>query len=142
MKKLLFVLILALSLSVSAFAVDDTTGEGVSVDETTEIIDQGTNVYVDNDVILSQGQNYITGVNSFVGGSLRATDTYGLKAALLNLLGEYDTIIVEYEYQNTASDVTTHVREVQPDYVWIASACILALFVFCLFKMGVAVWKR
>lgn len=132
----ILVLCLLFSLAVPAFA----TGEEL-LDETTTVTDMGTNVYVDNDVILTQGQDILTGVNTFVVNQVTPADTYGLKAALLSVLGDYDAIIVEYEYQNTANDVTTYMREIQPDYVWLCSAAILLVFIFCLFKLGVAIWK-
>lgn len=135
---LVLVLCLLFSLSLTAFA-DETD---VTVEEETEITDAGTTVYVDNDVILTEGTDILTGVQTFVAGEVTSDTATGLKAALLSVLGSYDAIIVEYEYQNTANDVTTHIREIQPDYVWLCSAGVLALFVFCLFKLGVAVWKR
>lgn len=133
----IIILCLLFSLTIPAFAVDDL----YTVSEETEVIDSGTNVYVDNDVIFTEGQDILTDVNTFVVNEVTPADTYGLKAALLSVLGNYDAIIVEYEYQNTANDVTTYMREIQPDYVWLCSAAILLVFIFCIFKLGVAIWK-
>lgn len=134
----IFVLCLLFSLSLTAFA-DETA---VTVVEETEVTDTGTAVYVDNDVILTEGTDILTGVQTYVAGEVTSDTATGLKAALLSVLGSYDAIIVEYEYQNTANDITTHVREMQPDYVWLCSAAVLLVFVYSLFKLGVAVWKR
>lgn len=135
---LVLVLCLLFSLSLTAFATDSV----YTVEESTEITDNGTTVFVDNDVILTEGTDILTGVQTFAVNEITSDSTNGLKSALLSVLGSYDAIIVEYEYQNTANDITTYTREIQPDYVWLCSAGVLALFVFCLFKLGVAIWKR
>lgn len=63
------------------------------------------------------------------------SSTSGLKAALLGILGNYDPVIVEYQY-SSGNGYTNYLREVQPDYVWLCSAAFLALVIFCLFKFG------
>lgn len=63
------------------------------------------------------------------------SSTSGLKAALLGILGNYDPVIIEYQYSN-GNGYTNYLREVQPDYVWLCSAALLALVIFCLFKLG------
>jgi len=69
------------------------------------------------------------------------SDTTGFKSVLLEFIGEYDPVIVEYEYQNT-NGYNSYLREVQPDYVWLASCGMLALFVLSLFKLGGAILCR
>lgn len=138
-KSITFVIVLCLLflLSVSAFAA----GEEI-IEENTEVVDNGSSIYVDNEIVIADGVDVLTGVSTYTSREITPQETSGLKSALLSILGNYDAIIVEYEYQNTANDVITHIREIQPDYVWLCSAGVLALFVFCLFKLGVAVWKR
>lgn len=63
------------------------------------------------------------------------SSTSGLKAALLGLLGNYDPVIVEYQY-SSGNGYSNYLREVQPDYVWLCSAALLALVIYCLFKLG------
>lgn len=63
------------------------------------------------------------------------SSTSGLKAALLGILGNYDPVIVEYQY-SSGNGYSTYLREVQPDYVWLCSAALLALVIYCLFKLG------
>lgn len=63
------------------------------------------------------------------------SSTSGLKAALLGLLGNYDPVIVEYQY-SSGNGYTNYLREIQPDYVWLCSAALLALVIYCLFKLG------
>lgn len=63
-------------------------------------------------------------------------DTTGLKAVLLSVIGDYDPVIVEYEYQNSNNQYSSYLREVLPDYPWCASFLMLALFVYCIFRLG------
>lgn len=63
------------------------------------------------------------------------SDTSGLKAVLLEVIGDYDPVIVEYEYMNN-NNYSSYLREVLPDYPWCASFLMLALFVYCIFRLG------
>lgn len=63
------------------------------------------------------------------------SSTSGLKAALLGILGNYDPVVVEYQY-SSGNGYTNYLREIQPDYVWLCSAALLALVIYCLFKLG------
>lgn len=137
MKKILIVFVLIFALAVPAMAA----GEDI-IAENTEVLDAGTTVYVDNEVVIADGVDILTGVTTYSVNEVTPSDTSGLKAALLAVLGNYDAIIVEYEYQNTNNQYVSYLREVQPDYIWLCSAAILLVFIYCLFKMGVAIWKR
>lgn len=68
------------------------------------------------------------------------SDTNGLKAVLLGLLGNYDPVIVEYQYQSSQG-YNNYLREVQPDYVWLCSFALLALMIFCIFRLGGALLR-
>lgn len=70
------------------------------------------------------------------------SDTSGLKAALLSVLGDYDPVIVEYRYQNINNTSYSYLREIQPDYVWLCSAAILLVVLFCIFKLGGAALSK
>lgn len=63
------------------------------------------------------------------------SDTSGLKAVLLSFIGNYDPPIVQFEY-TTSNNYKQYVNEIQPDYVWICSFVLIALFIYCLFKLG------
>lgn len=67
---------------------------------------------------------------------VQSSDTTGLKAVLLGLLGDYDPIIAEYKYISGNNSYYSYLREVQPDYVWLCSFGMLALFIYCLFRLG------
>lgn len=64
-----------------------------------------------------------------------AANATGLKAALLSVLGTYDTIVTVHQYQNS-NNYSSYVTNVQPDYVWLAGAALLLLLIYCLFRLG------
>ena len=63
-------------------------------------------------------------------------DSTGLKSILLEILGDYDPVIVEYRYQNTNQTSYNYLREVLPDYPWCASFFVFALLIYCTFRIG------
>ena len=62
-------------------------------------------------------------------------DTTGLKAVILGLIGNYDTVVTDYTYTSNNGYVS-HTIEVQPDYVFICSFVMLCLVIYCLFRLG------
>lgn len=68
------------------------------------------------------------------------SDTSGLKAVLLSFIGNYDPPIVQFEY-TSSNNYKQYVNEIQPDYVWICSFALIALFIYCLFKLGGALFR-
>ena len=73
-------------------------------------------------------------VNSKVVSPVEPGDTNGLKAVLLNLIGNYDGIVNEYQYTNSNGYVS-YVREITPDYVWMISAGIFIVMMWCIFRL-------
>lgn len=78
----------------------------------------------------------LTGVSRVSIPPVTPSSTSGLKAALLTVLGNYDPVVVVYEYSTSSSSSTRYVTDTQPDYAWIASAALLCLVIWCLFKLG------
>ncbi len=70
------------------------------------------------------------------------SDSSGLKAVLLEFIGDYDPVIVEYEYRNQNSQYSSYLREVQPDYPWLVSCGLLVVVIYCLFRLGGALFCR
>ena len=62
-------------------------------------------------------------------------NTSGLKAVIIGLIGNYDTIVTDYIYSNNNGYVS-HTIEVQPDYVFLCSFAMLFLIIYCLFRLG------
>lgn len=127
--------------------VDSTVSAASSGESVSEVSPGGNTVYVltqpasevDNvsvtPVSIDDPDVTITDVSLYSVAPVTPSSTSGLKAALLGILGNYDPVIVEYQY-SSGNGYTNYLREVQPDYVWLCSAALLALVIFCLFKLG------
>lgn len=105
-----------------------------------EVSPGGNTVYVVGDVM---NDDRVTPANPVLTDTVVATglapvtpsDTTGVKAVLLSFIGNYDPPVVQYEY-TTSNNYKQYVNEIQPDYVWICSFALIALFIYCLFKLG------
>lgn len=100
----------------------------------------GNTVYVVGDVMNDDGASPANPVltDAVVATGLAPVtpgDTSGVKAVLLSFIGDYDPPVVQYEY-TTSNNYKQYVNEIQPDYVWICSFALIALFIYCLFKLG------
>lgn len=73
-------------------------------------------------------------INSKVVSPVDPKDADGFKAVLLNLIGSYDAIVNEYQYTNS-NGYTSYVREITPDYVWMISAGIFIVIMWCIFRL-------
>lgn len=133
--------------------VDSATSEVSSGDSVSEVSPGGNTIYVltqpdessESEVELDAGIDspdaVITDINILSSvAPVQPSDTSGLKAVLLSFLGNYDPVIVEYQY-SSGNGYTNYLREVQPDYVWLCSCGLLALMIFCLFKLGGALLR-
>lgn len=78
----------------------------------------------------------LTGVSRVSIPPVTPSSTSGLKAALLTVLGNYDPVVVVYQYNSSSSGYSSYATDIQPDYAWIASAALLCLVIWCLFKLG------
>lgn len=128
--------------------VDAATSEATTGKSVPEVSPGGNTVYVltqpasevDDDVSLTpvsiDGPDVtITDISLASVSPITPSSTSGLKSALLGILGNYDPVIVEYQYAS-GNGYTNYLREIQPDYVWLCSAALLALVIYCLFKLG------
>lgn len=87
--------------------------------------------------------NQDTGMMLFSDGSqvyairdpVTASNSNGFKSVVLDLLGDYEAIVVEYAYENNNGYVT-YVREIQPDYPWLIGAAIFAIVLYCTIRLG------
>ena len=78
----------------------------------------------------------LTGISRVAVPPVTPSSTSGLKAALLTVLGNYDPVVVVYQYNTSGSGYSSYTTDIQPDYAWIASAALLCLVIWCLFKLG------
>lgn len=67
--------------------------------------------------------------------SVTPSDTNGFKAVLLTIIGDYETVVTDYEYRNNQNTYYSHSIEIEQDYAWICSAAMLGLITFCTFKI-------
>lgn len=81
-----------------------------------------------------------TSVNVYALNPITPEDTTGLKSVLLSLIGDYDAIVVEYEYTGS-NNYSNYLREVQPDYVWLCSAAIFLVVIYSVFRLGGALFR-
>lgn len=72
--------------------------------------------------------------------SITPNSTNGLKAVLLSLMGDYEPIVTDYTYRQGSSSYESHSIDVQPDFVWICSFVIFSLIIYCLFRLGGAMF--
>lgn len=131
----------------------DVPGEAdSSVSSDSEFSSGGSPIYVLAPPASSDGGNYGDLTDIPVGASIDnitlasvspvdPSDTTGLKSALLGVLGSYDPVIVEYEYSDR-NGYKNYLRDVQPDYVWLCSCALLALVIYCLFRLGGALIRE
>lgn len=133
--------------------VADVSGqEAPPVSTDSEVSSGGNTIYVLEPPASSDGVNYGDLTDIPVGASIdnitvtsvspiEPSDTSGFKSALLGVLGSYDPVIVEYQY-SSGNGYTNYLREVQPDYVWLCSCALLALVIYCLFRLGGALIRE
>lgn len=63
-----------------------------------------------------------------------ASDTSGLKALLLSILGDYETVVTDYEYRTGNNTYTSHSINIERDWAWICSCGVFALLLYCTFR--------
>lgn len=86
-----------------------------------------------NDYVLEMDDYIVSSeVNTMI-RSVSASDATGLKATVLSLIGDYDSVVTDYTY-TTYNGSVQHSIDVQPDYAWIISACLFALCLFSAFR--------
>ena len=133
--------------------VDSATSQTAPGESSAEVSPGGNTIFVLNqpsdssesevvpDAGIDSPDAVITDINILSSvAPVQPSDTSGLKAVLLSFLGNYDPVIVEYQY-SSGNGYTNYLREVQPDYVWLCSCGLLALMIFCLFKLGGALLR-
>lgn len=119
--------------------VDPSTSEDSPGELLPEVSPGGNTVYVVGDVLndgVAPANPVLTDVVTTTGlAPVTPSDTTGVKAVLLSFIGNYDPPITQYEY-TTNNGYKQYVNEIQPDFVWICSFTLIALFIYCLFKLG------
>ena len=119
--------------------VEPSVSEVSPGEDVPEVSPGGNTVYVVGDVLndgATSANPVLTDVVTTTGlAPVTPSDTTGVKAVLLSFIGNYDPPITQYEYTSN-NGYKQYVNEIQPDYVWICSFALIALFIYCLFKLG------
>ena len=119
---------------------ESSVSEGSPGELPAEVSPGGNTIYVVGDVMDNVGASSANpvltdAVVAYGLAPVSPSDTSGVKAVLLSFIGNYDPPIVQYEYTSN-NNYKQYVNEIQPDYVWICSFALIALFIYCLFKLG------
>lgn len=116
--------------------VVDVSAPSFTLDEVLSALPEGFGRpdVVSEDVVL-------TGISRVSIPPVTPSSTTGLKAALLTVLGNYDPVVVVYQYNTSSSGYSSYATDIQPDYAWITSAALLCLVIWSLFKLGGALLR-
>lgn len=123
------------------------------ITEKREAISTSSAIYwIDNntiDSILSRSAAPI--VNGLIEGELvdvqqtrevvRPQDANGLKAIMLTLIGDYETVTTDYTYQSS-SGYYSHSITTERDWSWIMTCALFVVVVWCVFRGVVAILCR
>lgn len=132
---LFFILILTFTMSIPAFAAETET---IVSPGDTVVVSPDVRVNVINEAPVDLDEGELMGVSTFSLNPITPDDATGLKAILLELIGDYDAIVVEYSYENT-NGYTSYVREIQYDYPWLCACGLFVIVLFCILRGGFAV---
>lgn len=120
----------------SVYASEIEASDNVSNLETTLSNSDATEINPPVSIPLSLDDSTLVGVEVYSSKApVTSADSTGLKAILLSLIGDYDPIIVEYQY-SSGNGYTSYLREVQIDYTWLSAAVVFALVLYCVLKAG------
>lgn len=124
MKKIsIFLTVFILIFTSFAFADDDDLITEYNEDEETQaMIDEAKQWLNESEQILTGSETTLLTVTP--------QQSNGFKKVILQLIGNYDTVVTDYTYQNY-NGYTQHSIDVQPDYSWIASAVIFLAVLYC-----------
>lgn len=104
---------------------------------TSAAVDDGS-VVVEENPSLGIDEATPTSISMYALNPITPSDTTGFKSVMLSLIGNYDAVVVEYEYENN-NGYSSYIREIQPDYVWLCSCAIFLVVIYCVFRIGGAI---
>lgn len=91
-----------------------------------EVITYDLDIYNDMSKALEDNEIFLYSADSQV-YSVTANDATGLKRIMLQLIGDYEAIVTDYEYRNNNATYMSHSINIEKDWAWIASACIFGV---------------
>lgn len=144
MKRFLFCVCLCLSVlgtsTLAVYGVGDDTTPSVQPSASIQYV-PSPDVYITNEISTVEDLGEYVGTSVYALSPVRPTDATGLKRVMLELIGNYDAIVVEHEYQSN-NNYSNYLREIQPDYPWLCSCGLFVVVLFCILRGGFAVLCR
>lgn len=117
---------------IESISVDDSSSTPIVVDITQLLTPSTKGTEEDPQVVVVDEMQLVNMTQSLQ--KVSAADATGFKAILLQLLGDYETVVTDYEYRNNNNTYMSHSIAIEQDYAWIASAAIFALLIYCTFR--------
>lgn len=144
-KVLLFFLLFTLG-SVCVFADDELSNDSEPVSvidnnstpvvvDITQLINSQSTPAVEDDTIqqVEVLEPELVNVTSTL-QTITAADTSGFKAVMLSILGDYETVVTDYEYRNNNNTYYSHSITIERDWAWICSCGVFALLLYCTYR--------
>lgn len=148
-KVILFFLCFCL-LAVPVYADDESTDVGEPVQDYESDVPTPSTVVVDITSLINQGsskdddeeediKSVVSLEPELVGftqtkQTVTAADSSGLKSVLLSILGDYETVVTDYEYRNNNNTYYSHSISIERDWAWLCSCGIFAILLYCTFR--------
>lgn len=124
-------LLLCICFSSIAFAGNGSDSVSDQNSETEQTVGQLSATPVEGtlEIVPSSTQNNVLRVS--------ASDTTGLHALMLTLIGDYNPIasVTEYRYPSGTGYQTRYQVDVTPDWSWIMTCALFIVVVFCVFRI-------
>lgn len=120
--------VVSLRSDLDSYISADSTDSSTPADSSSPVDTAESNPLDTSDMVLQSVEVYSV-------SPVTPQNTTGLKAVLVGLIGNYDTIVTDYTYTNNNGYVS-HSIEIQPDYVFLCSFAILCLIIYCIFRLG------
>lgn len=134
MKKIIIVFIVFILCTVPAFASSDraqiSTNSAINYEYPLDILEL---LSIRNNLPSGMIEGELVSVEKSI-QRVSASDSTGFKAVMLTILGDYETVVTDYEYRNANSQYNSHSINIERDWSWICSAAIFGLVVFCFFR--------
>lgn len=118
--------------TVSTLSTDVSTLQASQSESTVSSVDE-VNPNLADDLTL-------VGINTYSLNPITPQNTTGLKSVIVSLIGNYDAVVVEYEYQKGNGE-SSFLRQIQPDYVFLCSCGIFLVVIYCTFRIGGALLR-
>ena len=94
-------------------------------------------IYITNEISTVEDLGEYVGTSVYALNPVTPSDANGLKSVLLEVIGSYDAIVVEHQYESYNGSIN-YVREIQYDFPWLCSCGLFVVVLFCILRGGLA----